>query len=118
MTSKMGTLMSHGTNIKENKTTQYRPIPPSCFTSHIVLPSKKEKQKKPLLQKEDGRWFGTTRGSVAQAAAKNKLAKKKHTGVHQDFYRFQEREAQRNVCIFPLPSREGPNYVHSQTNNL
>ncbi|XP_039684311.1 ribosomal RNA-processing protein 7 [Medicago truncatula] len=91
--------MSHGTNIKENKTTQYRPIPPSCFTSHIVLPSKKEKQKKPLLQKEDGRWFGTTRGSVAQAAAKNKLAKKKHTGVHQDFYRFQEREAQRNELM-------------------
>lgn len=42
---------------------------------------------------------GIAVGSVAQAAAENKLAKKKHTGVGQDFYRFQKREAQRNELM-------------------
>ncbi|WJX76089.1 hypothetical protein P8452_59545 [Trifolium repens] len=42
---------------------------------------------------------GIAVGSVAQAAAENKLAKKKHKEVGLDFYRFQKREAQRNELM-------------------
>jgi ribosomal RNA-processing protein 7 len=43
---------------------------------------------------------GIAVGSVAQAAAENKLAKKKPKEVGLDFYRFQKREAQRNGMTF------------------
>ncbi|KAL5582033.1 hypothetical protein UlMin_014475 [Ulmus minor] len=42
---------------------------------------------------------GITVGSVAQAVAENKLAKKKPQGVGPDFYRFQRKEAQRNEIM-------------------
>jgi len=77
----------------------------------IIFPSMQERKAKEALAAEGG-WTvvqhhkgrkkttdaesGIAVGSVAQAAAENKLAKKKHTGVGQDFYRFQKREAQRN----------------------
>lgn len=42
---------------------------------------------------------GIAVGSVAQAAVENKMTKKKHKEVGQDFYRFQRREAQRNEIM-------------------
>ncbi|XP_004513908.1 uncharacterized protein [Cicer arietinum] len=42
---------------------------------------------------------GIAVGSIAQAAAENKLAKKKPKEVGQDFYRFQKREVQRNEIM-------------------
>jgi ribosomal RNA-processing protein 7 len=43
---------------------------------------------------------GIAVGSVAQAAAVNKLANKKLKEVGLDFYRFQKREAQRNGMAY------------------
>jgi len=43
---------------------------------------------------------GIAVGSVAQAAAENKLAKRKPKEVGLDFYRFQKREAPRNGMTY------------------
>jgi len=43
---------------------------------------------------------GIAVGLVAQAAAENKLAKRKPKEVGSDFYRFQKREAQRNGMAY------------------
>lgn len=59
---------------------------------------------------------GIAVGSVAQAAVENKMTKKKHKEVGQDFYRFQRREAQRNGII-PFMKLTSIFFVSTQMSN-